>query len=60
MNTLYGERYVQPAVRMGDRRNVHTNQAIFTTNKIKLVEKGGLRLSQLIYARTAVNGRMSW
>ena len=40
MPERYDEHYVQSVVRMGDSRNVYTNQAIFTTNKIKLVEKG--------------------
>ena len=40
MNKLYDEHYVRSVVQLGDSRNVYVNQTIFTTNKIKLVEKG--------------------
>lgn len=40
MDKRYDEHYVRSVVTLGDSRNVYTNQAIFTSKKIKLVEKG--------------------
>lgn len=50
MPERYDEHYVQSVIRMGDNRNVYTNQAIFTTNKIKLVEKG-VKVDSALYER---------
>ena len=50
MPERYDEHCVQSVVRMGDHRNVYTNQAIFTTNKIKLVEKG-VKVDSALYER---------
>ncbi|MCC9000983.1 MAG: HD domain-containing protein [Candidatus Contendobacter sp.] len=40
MDKRYDEHYVKSVVTLGDSRNVYANQAIFTSKKIKLVEKG--------------------
>ena len=46
----HDEHYVRSVVQMGDSRNIYTNQAIFTTNKIKLVEKG-VKVNSTLYER---------
>lgn len=50
MPERYDEHYVLAVVRMGDRRHVYTNQAIFTTNKIKLVDRGR-KIDSALYER---------
>lgn len=50
MPERYDEHYVRSVVRMGDSRNVYTNQAIFTSNRIKLVETG-IKVDSALYDR---------
>lgn len=50
MPERYDEHYVLAVVRMGDRRHVYANQAIFTTNRIKLVDRG-MKVDSALYER---------
>ena len=50
MSEYYDEHYVRSIVRMGDSRNVYTNQALFTSRKIKLIEKG-VKVDSTLYDR---------
>ena len=52
MPERYDEHYVRSVVWMGDGRHVFTNQAIFTTNRIKLVDKGA-RINSELFERLA-------
>jgi len=40
MGKLYDEHYIRSVVTLGDTHKVFTNQAIFTSKKIKLIDKG--------------------
>ena len=50
MSVGYDEHYVRAVVQMGDTSPVFTTQTIFTTNKIKLVEKGA-RVNSALFER---------
>ncbi|MEI7430832.1 MAG: HD domain-containing phosphohydrolase [Betaproteobacteria bacterium] len=50
MDKRYDEHYVRSVVTLGDSRDVYTNQAIFTSKKIKLVEKG-TKIDSSLYDR---------
>lgn len=50
MNTRHDEHYVRSVTRMGDTRKVFTNQTIFTSNRIKLVEKG-IKVDSALFER---------
>lgn len=50
MNKQYDEHYVRSVVQLGDSRHVYTNQPIFTSNRIKLVEKGA-RVNSSLFDR---------
>ena len=50
MEKLHDQHYVRSVTRMGDSRNVVTNQAIFTRHRIKLVEKG-IKVDSAIFDR---------
>ena len=46
----YDEHYVRTVTEMGDAHEVVTNQAIFTRNKIKLIDKG-VRVNSALFER---------
>ena len=50
MSVRYDEHYVRAVVQMGDTSSVFTTQTIFTTNKIKLVDKG-TRVNSALFER---------
>ena len=50
MEQRYDEHYIRSITQMGDTQNVVTSQAIFTTRKIKLIEKG-VRVNSALFER---------
>ena len=50
MEPRHDEHYIRSITQMGDAQNVVTSQAIFTSKKIKLIEKG-VKVNSALFER---------